>query len=205
MAVRLLLPIPALHHQRPIPAHAASEPTLLQAFGCKELLVIIFGTPSIAGGGNNAELSHHWQETFSPGESLNKLRELLRQWAPSSRSWAFDEDPVPALAGRDSRAVMADVLPKRDSRTIRFFKWLQPEMYEKAKGFIRQAVDVSSTLEPLLPMAPKVHPPPRSAADTRPNGNEGGSGVRFDASVHPQLNYTEALCRKLLCPGSRFG
>merc|ERR1712032_1766121 len=115
----------------------------------------------------------------------------LTRVAPRSRSWTFLEDPVPALASRNASAVLSQY-SRRSRRALQALRWLMPQTYDKASNYFEQAVVVTSTFEPLVPEI-RLEPP----VTTKPTRR--GS---FDASVHPQLNYTEAICRRLVIGGN---
>lgn len=160
----------------------APRPRRLQLeFG--ELVVVTFGAPNIVGRGTVGQGST---------AALEQLRAALRRAAPRSRSWKFNEDPIPALMSSSSATVISQHLKSR-RRALRFIKWLQPQAFDKVSKYLEQAMDVTGTFEAVLPEA-WLEPPPALKA----------KGGHFDAAVHPQVNYSEALCRRLLCPNSSF-
>lgn len=142
----------------------------------KELSVVIFGAPNIVGRGS---VQH------GSAEALQWLRDTLRGRAPRSKSWLFTEDPVPAFASNRSKKVVTQY-SRPLNRVASWARWLRPEAFKKAHGYLRELLDLTETLEPLLPEEHLV----LAQAPKRES--------HFDASVHPQLNYTEALCRRLL-------
>lgn len=75
---------------------------------------------------------------------------------------------------------------------LRLFRWLKPDAYEKIAKYFGQLFDLARTLEPVLP-EDYLRPP-------LTGGAAAGTPGDFDISVHPQINYTEALCQRLLFP-----
>lgn len=140
---------------------------------CRALEIITFGCPNIVGRGNEDHT-----------RALGCLRDALRKGAPNSRAWLFEHDPIVAMMSKDSKTVMLEY--RREAhRAANLLKWIQPQLYEKAAAYFEQTVTVTGTFEPVLSECHLNVPP--SVQLKR----------KFDAAMHPQVNYTEALCRLL--------
>mmetsp|Transcript_341 Transcript_341/g.1443 ORF Transcript_341/g.1443 Transcript_341/m.1443 type:complete len:114 (-) Transcript_341:48-389(-) len=109
--------------------------------------------------------------------------------APRSKSWYFLEDPVPGLASERARDVVNHYMSDAGG-VVKFMKWIKPKAYEKMTNYLGEVWDVASTFEPVI-TEEHLSLPTQSASRRE----------KFDASVHPQVNYTEALCRRWLTRG----
>lgn len=145
-----------------------------EAVPCREMLVVTFGAPNIVGRGSGKP------ETT---RALHELHTVLQKKAPRSRAWSFSQDPVPALMSARSRHVISQY--HKGSYAVGALRRFMPEAYKKVNKYLKEAARVTTTFQPVLAEA-WLDPPP------------GVRGSRFQASVHPQRNYTEALCRRLL-------
>ncbi|CAK9032606.1 unnamed protein product [Durusdinium trenchii] len=142
---------------------------------CQELQVVTFGAPNIVGrGSGKAETAR----------ALQGLRLALESHAPRSRAWSFTQDPVPALMSSRSRQVIS-YYHQGSRYAMGALRRIMPEAYKKVNKYLKEAVRVTATFQPVLTEA-WLDPPP------------GLAGGPFQAAVHPQRNYTEALCRRLL-------
>merc|ERR1712039_728075 len=67
--------------------------------------------------------------------------------------------------------------------------WMRPEAYKRARKYFGEMMELAQLFQPVLP---EEHLEPSNAQRAQ---------AKFDASVHPQFNYTEALCRRMLPTG----
>lgn len=71
------------------------------------------------------------------------------------------------------------------TNVMKLFRWFRPAAYSKAAQYINEVLDLAETLRPVLP-------------EEHLTLLQGSRAEAFDASLHPQINYTEALCRRWL-------
>ncbi|CAJ1452772.1 unnamed protein product, partial [Effrenium voratum] len=136
---------------------------------CRELVVVTFGAPNIAGRGSGQP------ETT---RALEELQAALHKRAPRSRAWRFIEDPVPALMSARSQQVLGQYYKGASGLALGAMRRFMPNAYKKGHKYLQEAMRVTATFQAVLPEALLDPPPDVSRGE-------------FDASVHPQRNYTE--------------
>ncbi|CAJ1405088.1 unnamed protein product [Effrenium voratum] len=152
---------------------------------CRELVVVTFGAPNIAGRGSGQP------ETT---RALEELQAALHKRAPRSRAWRFIEDPVPALMSARSQQVLGQYYKGASGLALGAMRRFMPNAYKKGHKYLQEAMRVTATFQAVLPEALLDPPPDVSRGE-------------FDASVHPQRNYTEArqAQRMLAFAGASWG
>eukprot|EP00927_Polykrikos_kofoidii_P010067 TRINITY_DN14252_c0_g1_i1.p1 TRINITY_DN14252_c0_g1~~TRINITY_DN14252_c0_g1_i1.p1 ORF type:complete len:844 (+),score=135.79 TRINITY_DN14252_c0_g1_i1:146-2677(+) len=174
LAAAIMFSLPRPSQQR----DAAPMETADSFSPSQELVVVTFGTPNIVARG---------REGHESSVALGHLRAELRRRAPRSKAWVFSEDPVAALASDRSDMVISQFTEGSSyQRAMQFVKWLRPAAYKRWSSHFRDFFDVVQSFEPILPEVYLSLPTSRG-------------GGKFDVSVHPQVNYTHALCRRLFC------
>jgi len=116
-----------------------------EAVPCREMLVVTFGAPNIVGRGSGKP------ETV---RALHQLHSVLQKKAPKSRAWSFSQDPVPALMSARSRQVISQY-HKGSPYAMGALRRFMPQAYKKVNKYLKEAVRVTATFQPVLPEDPR--------------------------------------------------